>query len=136
MCALRVRAPSTGECSATRIPRSERCDVLDARRHTTTRLEQLDAWPFLSSCKQDLLMVPESSNLAVLGLGFILGLKHATDADHIVAVSTFVGRERQLRRACAIGLLWGAGHTLALTIAGLIVLILRIPISKWLADRL
>jgi len=81
-------------------------------------------------------MLPESSNVAVLGLGFLLGLKHATDPDHIVAVSTFVGREQQVRRACAIGLFWGAGHTIALTIAGLIVLGLRIPISKWLAERM
>jgi hypothetical protein len=83
-----------------------------------------------------MLMWIDGSNAAVLGLGFILGLKHATDPDHIVAVSTFVGRQRQLRRACAIGLFWGAGHTIALTIAGLLVLGLRIPISKWLAERL
>lgn len=78
----------------------------------------------------------EASNLAVLGLGFILGLKHATDPDHVVAVTTFLGKERQLRRACGIGLFWGLGHTIALSIAGLVVIGLKIPISKWLADRL
>ena len=78
----------------------------------------------------------EASNLAVLALGFILGLKHATDPDHIVAVTTFLGKERQLRRACGIGLFWGLGHTIALSIAGLVVIGLKIPISKWLADRL
>lgn len=78
----------------------------------------------------------ESSHVAVLGLGFLLGLKHALDPDHIVAVSTFIGKERQLRRGCGIGLFWGLGHTLALTVAGLIVVGLRIPISRWLADRL
>jgi sulfite exporter TauE/SafE len=78
----------------------------------------------------------QASDLVVLGLGFILGLKHATDPDHIVAVTTFLGKQRQLRRACAIGLFWGLGHTIALTIAGLIVLVLKIPISKWVADRL
>src|SRR5215813_6817842 len=78
----------------------------------------------------------ESPDLLVLGLGFILGLKHATDPDHIVAVTTFVGKERQLRRACGIGLFWGLGHTIALSIAGLVVIGLKIPISKWLADRL
>jgi hypothetical protein len=78
----------------------------------------------------------ESSNLIVLGLGFVLGLKHATDPDHIVAVTTFLGEERQLRRACSIGLFWGLGHTIALSIAGLIVIGLKIPISKWLAERL
>jgi High-affinity nickel-transport protein len=78
----------------------------------------------------------ESSDLLVLGLGFILGLKHATDPDHIVAVTTFIGKERQLRRACRIGLFWGLGHTIALSIAGIVVIGLKIPISKWLADRL
>jgi hypothetical protein len=38
----------------------------------------------------------ETSNVLVLGLGFVLGLKHATDPDHIVAVTTFLGEERQL----------------------------------------
>src|SRR5215471_1720955 len=77
-----------------------------------------------------------TSNLLVLGLGFVLGLKHATDPDHIVAVTTFLGEQRQLRRACSIGLFWGLGHTIALSIAGLVVIGLKIPISKWLADRL
>ena len=78
----------------------------------------------------------ETSNLAVLGLGFILGLKHATDPDHIVAVTTFLGDERQLRRACRIGAFWGMGHAIALSVAGLVVVGLKIPMSKWLADRL
>jgi High-affinity nickel-transport protein len=82
------------------------------------------------------MLMSEASNLAVLGLGFILGLKHATDPDHVVAVTTFLGKERQLRRACGIGLFWGLGHTIALSIAGLVVIGLKIPISKWLADRL
>lgn len=78
----------------------------------------------------------ETSTLVVLGIGLVLGLRHATDPDHIVAVTTFIGKERQLRRACAIGLFWGLGHTLALSIAGLIVVGLKIPMSKWLAERL
>jgi hypothetical protein len=78
----------------------------------------------------------ETSSLAVLAIGFVLGLKHATDADHIVAVTTFIGSEKQLRRACAIGLFWGLGHTLALSFAGLLVVGLKIPMSKWVADRL
>src|SRR6476620_7967770 len=82
------------------------------------------------------MLMREEYDLAVLGLGFILGLKHATDPDHVVAVTTFLGKERQLRRACRIGLFWGLGHTIALSIAGLVVIGLKIPISKWLADRL
>ena len=76
------------------------------------------------------------SILFVLGIGFVLGLKHATDADHIVAVTTFVGEERNVWRASAIGLFWGLGHTLALSAAGLVLVGLRIPMSRWLAERL
>lgn len=78
----------------------------------------------------------ETSSLVVLGIGFLLGLKHATDPDHIVAVTTFIGKEKQIARACAIGLFWGLGHTLALSIVGLAVIGLKIPMSKWLAEWL
>ena len=82
------------------------------------------------------MLTKETSDLLVISLGFILGVKHATDPDHIVAITTFLGKERQLRRACGIGLFWGLGHTIALTIAGVFVIALKIPIAKWLADRL
>ncbi len=78
----------------------------------------------------------DHSNLFVLGLGLVLGLRHATDADHIAAVTTFVGSERRLSRACAIGLSWGLGHTLALFAASIMVIALKIPMTRWLADRL
>ncbi len=82
------------------------------------------------------MLILPASEIAVLGLGFVLGLKHATDPDHIVAVTTFIGEEQQLRRACSIGFFWGLGHTLALSAAGLMVVGLRIPMSRWLAERL
>ena len=69
----------------------------------------------------------DTSNLAVLGLGFVLGIKHAMDPDHVVAITTFAGKEHRLGRSCAIGLFWGLGHALALSIAGLIVIGLKIP---------
>jgi high-affinity nickel permease len=56
--------------------------------------------------------------LSVLGLGFMLGLRHATDADHVVAVSTIVSRSRTLRGAVLIGTLWGLGHTLTILVVG------------------
>jgi ABC-type nickel/cobalt efflux system permease component RcnA len=74
--------------------------------------------------------------LAVLGLGLFLGLKHATDADHVVAVTTFVSQERSVFRSCWIGACWGLGHTLSLAVAGLIVIGLKVGISEWLAARL
>lgn len=60
--------------------------------------------------------------LAILGLGFVLGLKHAFDSDHLVAVSTIVTRERSPWRSLWIGLFWGLGHTLTLLLVGLVVL--------------
>jgi high-affinity nickel-transport protein len=55
-------------------------------------------------------------------LGFLLGLRHATDADHVVAVTTIVARERTLSRAARIGALWGVGHTLTVfTVGGAII---------------
>jgi high-affinity nickel permease len=78
----------------------------------------------------------QTSVLLVLGVGFLLGLKHATDPDHIVAVTTFIGKEKRIARGCAIGLFWGLGHTLALSFIGLGVVVLKIPMSQWLAERL
>jgi hypothetical protein len=76
------------------------------------------------------------SLFVILSLGFLLGLKHATEADHVVAVSTFVSRERSLLRSCWIGLFWGAGHTLSLAIAGGILVLLKINISNSGSGRL
>ncbi len=51
-------------------------------------------------------------------LGFVLGMRHATDADHVVAVTTIVSRQRTVRHAAMIGMVWGIGHTLTLLLAG------------------
>lgn len=69
--------------------------------------------------------------LATLVLGFALGLQHAFDADHLVAVSTIVTRERSMWHSLWIGLSWGVGHTITLLLVGLIVLGLKtqIPLS-------
>ena len=55
---------------------------------------------------------------SILFLGFFLGMRHATDADHVVAVTTIVSRERSIRNAALIGAVWGIGHTLTLLLAG------------------
>ncbi len=62
------------------------------------------------------------SPLTILGLGLVLGLKHAFDADHLVAVSTIVARERSPWRSLWVGLFWGMGHTVTLLVVGLLVL--------------
>jgi high-affinity nickel permease len=54
----------------------------------------------------------------IVALGFLLGMRHATDADHVVAVATIVSRERTMTVAARIGALWGVGHTLTIVIVG------------------
>lgn len=73
---------------------------------------------------------------ALLGLGLVFGLKHATEVDHVVAVSTMVSEHRNVLRAAFVGGLWGAGHTAALVIVGVLVLVFRVaiplPVVNWL----
>lgn len=56
--------------------------------------------------------------LPVLALGFFLGLRHATDADHVIAVSTIVSHQRRLAGAALIGAVWGLGHSLTVLVVG------------------
>jgi len=78
----------------------------------------------------------QTEALIVLGLGLLLGLKHATDADHIVAVTTFVSESKSLWRSCGIGVFWGIGHTLSLALAGFVVIVFKVSIPGWLETRL
>ena len=66
----------------------------------------------------------------VLGLGFILGLRHALDPDHLVAISTIAGEHKSLKKASLVGTFWGLGHTASLLIAGVAVIILKLQISE------
>jgi sulfite exporter TauE/SafE len=59
-----------------------------------------------------------TSLLAVTILGFFLGMRHATDPDHVIAVTTIVSRHRTTGGAAAIGALWGVGHTLTILVVG------------------
>jgi ABC-type nickel/cobalt efflux system permease component RcnA len=56
--------------------------------------------------------------LAVVALGFFIGMRHATDADHVIAVTTIVSRHRTAAGAAIIGALWGVGHTLTILAVG------------------
>jgi high-affinity nickel-transport protein len=55
---------------------------------------------------------------SIVALGFLLGMRHATDADHVVAVATIVSRERTMSVAARIGAVWGVGHTLTIVFVG------------------
>lgn len=77
-----------------------------------------------------------ASALTVLALGLVFGLKHATEVDHVVAVTTIVSEQRKLWRAALVGALWGAGHTASLVIVGAVVLVLRVAIPERIASWL
>lgn len=56
---------------------------------------------------------------APLLLGCALGMRHALDADHVVAMSAIVSRERSVSRAAFLGAIWGAGHSVSILAVGL-----------------
>src|SRR6202140_4965709 len=56
--------------------------------------------------------------LSIIALGFVLGMRHATDPDHVIAVTTIVSRQRSIRHAALMGALWGLGHTITILIVG------------------
>jgi hypothetical protein len=68
------------------------------------------------------------SSLSILVVGFVLGMRHATDADHVVAVTAIVSRQPSLRRASAIGALWGLGHTGTILLVGGAIVVFRFTI--------
>ena len=77
-----------------------------------------------------------SSPLAILGLGFVLGLRHALDVDHLAAVSTLVSQRGGLWRSSLIGAVWGLGHTAALLAVGVAVIALHAEIPPAMAQVL
>ena len=64
----------------------------------------------------------------ILLLGFALGMRHATDPDHVVAVSTIVARQRGVAKAGLIGALWGLGHTFTIFIVGAAIILFGVTI--------
>jgi ABC-type nickel/cobalt efflux system permease component RcnA len=74
----------------------------------------------------------EVSLLSILALGFVLGIKHAIEPDHVIAVSTIASQSKKLWRSSLAGVFWGIGHTMTLFMAGMAMILLkgRIP-DKW-----
>lgn len=66
--------------------------------------------------------------VSFLLLGFFLGMRHATDADHVIAVTTIVSRQRRMRSAALIGILWGLGHTLTILLVGGAIIVFSVVI--------
>ncbi|MFQ5860956.1 MAG: urease accessory protein UreH [Dehalococcoidia bacterium] len=72
----------------------------------------------------------ETGLLAALILGLLLGMRHALDPDHMVAVSTIVSEYRNPLRALWVGVSWGLGHTTTLALLGVGVILLNLSISE------
>ncbi|HEX6280411.1 MAG TPA: hypothetical protein VFZ49_10420, partial [Pyrinomonadaceae bacterium] len=73
---------------------------------------------------------PEQSALAVLLIGFVFGLYHAIEADHLAAVSAIVSEHKNVLTASVIGGFWAFGHTLSLFIVGALVVFAKLQISE------
>src|SRR5438094_8071548 len=68
------------------------------------------------------------SLLSIVAIGFFLGMRHATDADHVIAVSTIVSRQQSPWRAALIGGVWGIGHTLTIFAVGMAIILFNLVI--------
>ncbi len=66
--------------------------------------------------------------LFIGGLGLLLGMRHSTDPDHVVAVSTIVSKQRSIRSAGLIGTIWGLGHTLTIFAVGSMIILFGVVI--------
>ena len=68
--------------------------------------------------------------LSILLLGFFLGMRHATDSDHVIAVTTIVSRQRKISEAALTGIFWGIGHSLTLLVVGGAIILFGIVIPE------
>ena len=66
--------------------------------------------------------------LGIAFLGLLMGMRHATDPDHVIAVTTILSRERRLGAATRIGIVWGFGHSLTVLSVGALIIVLKIAI--------
>src|ERR1700723_3702502 len=73
-------------------------------------------------------MSPMISFFSIVAVAFFLGMRHATDPDHVIAVTTIVSRQRNLLKAAMTGIFWGIGHTLTIFVVGTIIIIFDVVI--------
>jgi len=66
--------------------------------------------------------------LTIVAVGFFLGMRHATDPDHVIAVGTIVTREHNVKRSAWIGAAWGLGHTMTILAVGGAIILFRITL--------
>jgi sulfite exporter TauE/SafE len=74
----------------------------------------------------------EVSLLSILALGFVIGIKHAIEPDHVIAVSTIASQSKKFLRSSLAGVFWGIGHTATLFVVGTVLILMKgeIP-EKW-----
>jgi sulfite exporter TauE/SafE len=65
---------------------------------------------------------------SIVAIGFWLGMQHATNADHVIAVTTIVSRQRSIKHAALMGVLWGVGHTITIFIVGAAIILFGLAI--------
>jgi hypothetical protein len=70
--------------------------------------------------------------VSFLFLGFFLGMRHAIDADHVIAIATIVSRERSLAGSALIGAAWGVGHTITVMALGAMIIVFGVVIPPQL----
>ncbi|HKW90967.1 MAG TPA: high-affinity nickel-transport family protein [Methylomirabilota bacterium] len=68
------------------------------------------------------------ANVPIIVLGLLLGMRHAADADHVIAVATIMSRQRSAWGAALIGSLWGIGHTVTITLVGGVIILFEVVI--------
>src|SRR5256885_2555086 len=68
------------------------------------------------------------SLLSIIAIGFFLGMRHATDPDPVVAVTTIVSRQNKISRAAWTGMFWGVGHTLTIFVVGTAIILFGVAI--------
>lgn len=67
--------------------------------------------------------------ITILGLSFLLGVRHATDADHVVAVTTILARQKKgILKALLVGIYWGIGHSITVTLVGIPIIVFSLVI--------
>jgi ABC-type nickel/cobalt efflux system permease component RcnA len=89
------------------------------------------AFQALSSMSHQILFISRArigALLLVTGLGLILGIRHSTDPDHVVAISTIVARQKSVRGATIIGSVWGIGHTITIFVVGALIILFNVQI--------
>ena len=83
------------------------------------------------------MLIPDNAApLSIAMLGLILGMRHATDADHVIAVTAIVSGERRIGAAARIGIAWGIGHSLMVILVGGAIILFKLTVPPRLSMAL